>query len=157
MKIIKTIKSLLLLAVFSLLTVSTSAQNRLEGEWKMVRYNFTVQIAFPIDKMEITLKVDKNGKISGKSGCNIYGGNFTGAAGGKLKVSSLFATQMGCDSQPMMFEGYYLKTLEASDTYSFQKDGRLVLKPSGTMNSLTFERRKPLKVVRKAKMGKTKN
>ena len=152
MKFIKTIKSLLLLAVFSLVSVPVGAQNALDGEWKMVRYNFTVQIAFPIEKMEVTLKVDKSGKISGKSGCNIYGGNFTDVAGGKLKVSPLFATEMGCDSEPMMFEGYYLKTLEASDRYSFQKDGRLVLKPSGTMNSLTFERRRPLKVVKKAKI-----
>ena len=148
----KNIKSLWLLVFFSLFAVPTSAQNRLEGEWKMVRYNFSVQIAFPIDTMEITLNVNKNGKISGKSGCNDYGGNFTDASGGKLKVSSLFATKMACEGQSMMFEGYYLKTLEASDTYSFKKDGRLVLMPSGTMNSLTFERRKPLKVVKKTKI-----
>ena len=66
------------LFAFSIVALAGSAlgQTLPKGEWHLVSYNFKQKIAFPIDENEITLNIHPDGKLGGKSGCNVYGGSY---------------------------------------------------------------------------------
>lgn len=51
-----------------------------------------------IDRLQLTLNIDADGKVSGYSGCNRFGGqaDISDAAGGKVGLGALFSTRMAC-------------------------------------------------------------
>mgnify|MGYP001023333682 FL=1 len=80
-----------------------SAQTLPAGNWKLTAYNFRQKIAYPISDTLITLNIDPDGKIGGRSGCNVYGGSYS-FEDGKLAISDIFSTMMACDEPLMSFE-----------------------------------------------------
>ncbi len=130
--------------VFTLLTftflaaVPAFAQNLSEGEWRLTSYKFHKKIDFPIDGMEITLNIHANGKLGGKSGCNVYGGKYS-LESGKLKIGDLISTQMACEEPSMQFERMFFETLQGASKFSIV-DGKLTITDPKTANVLRFER-----------------
>ncbi len=51
-----------------------------------------------IDRLQLTLRIEPDGKISGHSGCNRFGGqaDMTDVAAGKVSLGALFSTRMAC-------------------------------------------------------------
>jgi len=51
-----------------------------------------------IDRLQLTLRIESDGKISGHSGCNRFGGqaDITDVAAGKISLGALFSTRMAC-------------------------------------------------------------
>lgn len=81
----------------------------------------------------VTLTVSDD-RVTGRSGCNTYFGDAEHKYG-TLKIGSIGSTKMACMRPGLMQqESEYLTTLQASQTYIFQSDGRLVLNaPAGAL------------------------
>lgn len=125
--------------LLSLLTVvSASAQALPSGEWHLESYNFNKKIAFPIDMNEITLNIHADGKLGGRSGCNVYGGSFS-TKDGKLEISGIISTMIACEEPTMQFEQSFFRTLEGATKFDILS-GKLTLTDPKTGNLLTFIR-----------------
>lgn len=121
-----------------LIAVSASANNLPTGEWRLESYNFRQKIAFPIDRDEITLNIHEDGKLGGRSGCNVYGGSYS-VEDGKLKISDLISTMMACEEPSMQFEQTFFKTLEGAAKFDLA-NGRLTITDPKTANFIRFVR-----------------
>lgn len=119
-----------------ILAVAGLGQNLPEGEWRLASYNFTDQIAYPVDKMRISLNIREGGKLGGKAGCNVYGGNYS-IDDGKLKISDIISTMMACEEPSMQFERHFFATLAAADGFALA-DGELTISDPKTHNFLRF-------------------
>jgi heat shock protein HslJ len=128
-------RSLLLAAVLTLgLAACETSQGDVEGltgvEWIAESINGKPVIG------KVTLTVSDE-RVGGRSGCNRYFGTAE-HKNGTIKISSVGATKMACMRDGLMQqESEFLTTLQASQTYAFRSDDRLILGgPSGT--SLVF-------------------
>lgn len=124
--------NLLLLAML----VPAFSQTLPQGEWRLTAYNFTDAVPYPIDQNEVTLNINKAGKLGGRSGCNVYGGSYS-TEKGRLKISDIISTMMACDEPSMEFERGFHATLAAATKLKIV-DGELTLTDRKTGNSLTF-------------------
>ena len=131
------------LAFIFLAAFTTFSQGLPEGEWRLLSYNFEKKIDFPIDGMEITLNVRANGKLGGKSGCNVYGGEHS-FENAKLKIGDLISTQMACEEPSMQFERMFFETLQSASRFSVV-DRKLTITNAKTGNFLRFARVEPRK------------
>src|SRR5438445_9833659 len=129
---------ILFIAIFMSLTVSMSAQTLPEGKWRLVSYNFMDKVAYPLDKMEIILNIHLDGKLGGKSGCNVYGGSYS-FDHGKLKIGDLISTMMACEEPSMQFEHLFSQTLQNATKFSLVDD-KLTITDQKTANFLRLER-----------------
>lgn len=78
------------------------------------------------DDAEVTIEFAANGKLSGRSACNRYGGDFTYEAG-VLTTAALFSTKMACPPALMDLEVKFLNRLEGELNVSQQADETLAL------------------------------
>ncbi|MFT3743321.1 MAG: META domain-containing protein [Pyrinomonadaceae bacterium] len=129
-----------ILLVFT--AIAVSAQELPKGEWKLTAYNFRQKIAFPIDKMNVTLNI-KGSSLGGRSGCNVYGGDYA-FEDNALNVGDLMSTMMACQEPAMQFERIFLDTLKNSTEFSLEDDQLTVTDPK-TASFLRFERAKVFK------------
>ncbi|MBL8181623.1 MAG: META domain-containing protein [Blastocatellia bacterium] len=120
------------------LTFATFANELPQGKWQLDGYNFKLKIAYPIDKSTITLNINEDGKLGGRSGCNVYGGSY-GFENDVLKISDVFSTMMACDEMTMKFEQTFYQTLSAATEYS-EANGILTLTDPKTLSFLRFKK-----------------
>lgn len=124
-----------------LIVVSASANTLPTGEWHLESYNFKQKIAFPIDLDEITLNIHEDGKLGGRSGCNVYGGNYS-TEDGKLGITGIISTMMACEEPSMQFEQTFFRTLETATKFDLS-NGKLTITDPKTANFLSFVRVEP--------------
>jgi heat shock protein HslJ len=74
----------------------------------------------------ITLQLGADGRVSGRGGCNGYGGSYT-LAGDALTFGPLAATKMACAPALMDQEQRYFDTLAKVTHYAVADDGALLL------------------------------
>jgi heat shock protein HslJ len=74
----------------------------------------------------ITLQLGADGRVSGRGGCNGYGGPYT-LAGDALHFGPLAATRMACAPALMDQEQRYFDTLAQVTRYAVADDGALLL------------------------------
>ena len=79
-----------------------------------------------------------DGKVSGHSGVNSYGGPYTLGSGNALAVGSIASTEMAGSASAMRAEGAYLTLLGQARSYRVEV-GRLTLFDAGGNESLSFE------------------
>jgi putative lipoprotein len=130
------LSSVLFSVAFATAVSAQSLQSLPMGEWRLASYNFIDKVAYPIDKMTITLNVREDGRLGGKSGCNSYGGGYT-VEDNKLKLTGMFSTRMACEEMRMSFEGRFLAVLGAADTFSLE-NGELTITDPKTHSFLRF-------------------
>ena len=134
-------KHLLILTIFGLfLTAGAAAgyaQQMPVAKFKLTQYMFRDKMAYPIDKMEVTLNVSADGRIGGKGGCNVYGADFS-IVDGKLKVSAPISTMMFCDELTNGFERKFFDVIQNADTFSL-KDKKLTITSTKRHTYLVFE------------------
>ena len=91
-----------------------AAQLMLTGQtWQLTKLG-------PVDRKKagITARFTTDGKVSGFSGCNSYGGTYT-TSGSSIVVSrKLAATQKACSRPVMLQERLYLATLTTARSYT---------------------------------------
>ena len=63
-----------------------------------------------IDNAQTTLEIDRSGTVSGKGGCNGYGGK-AAIAGNRIRFGSMMSTQMACTPAVMDQETKFLSAL----------------------------------------------
>ena len=73
-----------------------------------------------IRKLYFTLDISEN-KISGKTDCNTYFGNYTTTNNNEIKIGTLAATEMYCEENVMKVENELFKAYSNTRTYSFDK------------------------------------
>src|SRR5436190_23653160 len=108
----KNISVLGILTVVLTFATYAAAQQSIEGKWKITGYNFYEKRAFPLDKMDVTLTIDHDLNIGGKSACNLYSGSITVGPGGSWKLGHITTTDMACNEQNGTFEGEFLEVLD---------------------------------------------
>ncbi|HYV84380.1 MAG TPA: META domain-containing protein [Patescibacteria group bacterium] len=108
-------------------------------EWVLRRWSAS-ETAPPAP--EVTLSY-KDGRISGRAGCNSYFASVTGRLPGQIAVGPAGATQMACPPEVMAVEKRFLGLLPRINRYAFLA-GQLVLSfdQDGTPASMTFAGRK---------------
>jgi heat shock protein HslJ len=79
-----------------------------------------------------------DGKISGHSGVNSYGGPYTVGSRQSFKVGPIASTEMSGSASAMRAEGAYLTLLGQARAYRVEA-GRLTLLDAGGNESLIFE------------------
>ncbi len=78
-----------------------------------------------------TLEIAADGKVSGRGGCNGFGGTAT-IQGRVIRFSRMVSTMMACEPDKMAQEQRFLKALERVHRWSFERQtGRLVLLDRG--------------------------
>jgi putative lipoprotein len=92
-----------------------------------------------IDNAQSTLVFGTDGRVSGRAGCNQYGGSVT-LSGASLIMDQVFATKMACAPEALMDqETRFLAALQA--TRSYRMDGsKLVLVDGAGKARLRFDR-----------------
>ncbi|MEQ1921693.1 MAG: META domain-containing protein [Pyrinomonadaceae bacterium] len=113
-----------------------------QGKWRLASYNFEQKIAFPIDQSEVTLNISPDGKLGGKTGCNVYGGSYD-VIRGKLKITDIISTMMACEEPSLQFERLFTGTLLGAREFTY-KDGTLTITDKKTGNFVRFRRIFPL-------------
>jgi putative lipoprotein len=92
-----------------------------------------------IDNAQSTLVFGPDGRVSGRAGCNQYGGSVT-LNGASMVMDKVFSTKMACTAPALMDqESRFLAALQA--TRSYRMDGtKLVLLDGAGKARLTFDR-----------------
>ncbi|MDA8708072.1 META domain-containing protein [Hellea sp.] len=92
------------------------------GEWAVQ----TIADENVIDKSRVTLRFDSDGKLSGSSGCNSYGTEYT-AKDKTLSFKDIVSTQKACTPALMAQEKKFLSVLKNKTNYKFTYDDKLIL------------------------------
>ncbi len=106
------------------------------GKWKLIAYNFAGKIEHPIEGIDITLNIHDNGKLGGKSGCNVYGGEYT-IEKGKLAISGIISTMMACEEPTPQFEHDFYGVLNSATEFKVKRR-ELTLTDRATHKFLRF-------------------
>lgn len=134
-----------LLIVFASISAAACAQSAapagpgapppLVGQWRVD----DVDGGGLADDAEVTIEFGENGKLSGRSGCNRYGGDYSYEQG-MLTTGSLFSTKMACAPALMDLELKFLNRLEGALKASAEEggevslsddEGRILMRPAG--------------------------
>lgn len=81
--------------------------------------------------------VSPDGVVSGRTGCNSFGG-VADLDAGRIAVGSLTATEMGCDDALMRIEAAYLAALAEVTSFAVSPDGFLYLGRADGATALCF-------------------
>ncbi len=86
------------------------------GTWRLVR------LSDEAVTREITLNVEKNGRIGGRSACNSFGGNWTAGEAGS-RIGRIVATRRACARPLMELERNYLSALRRAAGWTAGEGG----------------------------------
>jgi heat shock protein HslJ len=107
-------------------------------KWSLVSYGEASSVTQAVSGAT-TLDFGGDGKISGKAGCNSYGGRYT-INGTDLKFGEVISTLMACaDENLMRQESEYLMALQSAAAFEMSGD-RLVIHYDSNQSVLTFEK-----------------
>ena len=130
---------LVVVVAVSALPGCSRGQPALDGtQWRLTEWTLSSLDARDFD---ITAAF-ADGKISGRSGVNSYGGRYTAVARQSFKVESIASTEMAGLEPAMRAEGAYFTLLAQASSYRVDA-GRLTLFDAGGNELLIFEAEKP--------------
>jgi heat shock protein HslJ len=109
-----------------------------DGTWRLVTGTSSGEPLPIVAGSEPTMTISGTA-VSGRSGCNQYGGTLTAHAG-RIAFGALEVTEMACDEPRMTSEAAYLAALSAITTDEL---GSATLRLSGAGVELTFARVPP--------------
>ena len=127
----------ILLIAASLIALTGCARGHaaLDGtQWRLTEWTLS-----SLDAQEFDITAEfADGKVSGHSGVNSYGGTYTVGSRQSFKVGSIASTEMAGSASAMRAEGAYLTLLGQARSYRVEA-GRLTLFDAGGNESLIFE------------------
>ncbi len=103
------------------------------GSWRLIAFGDATEPG----EIEITLRVEAEGKISGMSGCNRYSGAWSPGGDG-AGVGPLGATKMACPPARMEVESRYLRELGSVRGWRRHVEGIVLVDAAGDPR-LVFE------------------
>jgi heat shock protein HslJ len=119
-------KYVLALLVICLAISACTAKNEgsaagLIGSWKLTSYGPAASPNPAVDGAAAELTFNKDGTVTGTSGCNGLGGNYK-VEGDQITFDQIVSTLMACDDQRMAQEGVVHQVM--NDTAAFKIEGR---------------------------------
>jgi heat shock protein HslJ len=90
--------------------------------WNLTEMGGTADFA----RIAPTIEFGADGSVSGFAGCNTFSGTFT-TDGGKLTMSPLATTKIGCQRPASAVESEYLNALSGVTTWELDSSGHLTL------------------------------
>jgi len=115
-------KVLLVLFVISLVMAACSAQDSstsLIGSWKLTAYGPAGSPTPAVEDVEAGLTFNEDGTVSGTSGCNGLGGDYT-VEGDQITFGQIISTLMACDSPIMDQESAVTQVLTGTADFSIE-------------------------------------
>lgn len=121
------------------ITKSKPEKPVLNGDWILEKvYNAKEPFKHLFPNGAPTISFDeKESSVSGKNGCNSYGGPYSFPKSGGIKFGDMFSTRMHCEG---VQEHLFMTSLNLADDYSFDEKGNLILK-NNTEPLLLFKRK----------------
>jgi len=116
-------KSLLLLVVaivFSSCNETKKVADIATDEIPSGRYEMMSVQGAPVYKLEFEIDASEN-KISGKTNCNTYGGNYT-ITNNEIKIGPLAVTKMYCEENNMEEERRIFEAFENAKTFVYDNN-----------------------------------
>lgn len=116
-------KFLITLFIVSIAISACSEQNTAEpgealiGSWKLTSYGAPSSPLPVVENSEAQLTFNDDGTVTGNSGCNGFGGNYT-VEGDQVTFSEIVSTLIACDEPLMSQEGVVLQVMADSVTYN---------------------------------------
>jgi heat shock protein HslJ len=116
-------KKYLLFLLFASLLLSACAagETSLVGTWILTAYGPQGATTPVASGSQAWVTFDKNGSLSGTSGCNSFGGNYK-VEGDQVTFSNLASTLMACADPLMTQEGTVFKVMNGTATYRIDGD-----------------------------------
>lgn len=110
--------------------------HRLDGmSWRLAEWSATGP-----NPSDFTITATfSDGRISGRSAVNTYGGPYRAAADGSFSATGLAMTEMAGPEPAMRAESIYIKLLSESTSYRLEDSG-LVLRDASGRTTLVFTR-----------------
>ncbi|MFL6374046.1 MAG: META domain-containing protein [Pyrinomonadaceae bacterium] len=111
MRILLTV--LMLLSAMGAMAGMAAAQSLPAGKWQLDEYKFGATTEHPLKGVATTLLIKPNGNLGGNTGCNAYGGSYSGEKG-KLAITDIISTMRACDEPTTTFERDFFNTLQSA-------------------------------------------
>ena len=92
-----------------------------------------------VDNAQSTLEFGNDGRVSGRGGCNRFGGTIE-LKGAQMIMGELISTKMACAPALMDQETKFIAALQATRTYRMDEDNKLVLSDATGTPRLRFSR-----------------
>jgi heat shock protein HslJ len=125
-----------LIVLVAACTAAPAAQNLTSTQWKLTTLNGKAPVT---TNKSLTLNFDSNDQVSGHSGCNSYGGDYT-ANGNALSFSKVFSTLMACPGEGIdEQESAFHQALSQVTTFEIS-NGQLNLKNANGSVLLVFSK-----------------
>ena len=126
----------------TLATYKAESQDLSGTNWEVIAYNNGKEAVVGVAiGTTLTASFDKDGNLSGNSGCNNYSGPYK-VNGNQINIGPLASTQMYCDNPAgvMDQEAQYLAALQTASTYQIEGD-RLELRTADGALAADFSRK----------------
>jgi heat shock protein HslJ len=91
----------------------------LTGSWKLTSYGTADVISSAVSDVEANLTFNEDGTVTGTSGCNEFGGNYT-VEGDQITFVEIVSTLMLCDTPIMGQEEAMQQALTETATYKIE-------------------------------------
>lgn len=105
--------------------------------WSLISYGAPDAATSVIETAQITLLFGADGRVSGKAGCNTYGGEYQ-VIGDTVSFGRLLTTLMACPEDVLKQEHDYLAILEGVDAYAIAGEA-LTLTDKDTGQTLVYK------------------
>ena len=128
--------AILLIAMYLIALIGCVRGNsELDGtRWRLTEWTLS-----SLDAQEFDITAEfADGKVSGHSGVNSYGGPYALGPGNAFSVGRIVSTEMAGSASAMRAEGAYVTLLGQARSYRVEA-GRLTLLDAGGNESLMFE------------------
>jgi heat shock protein HslJ len=123
----KTVKKYLLVLFVICLAVSACASSSnspsIVGTWKLTAYGSASSPSPAVADTEAGLTFQEDGTLTGHSGCNGLGGDYT-VEGDQIIFGDIISTLMACEDPIMTQEGTFHQVM--ADTASFKIEGNML-------------------------------
>jgi heat shock protein HslJ len=122
---------LFLLTLTMILSACTSQADSLTGKWKLASYGPMESMTSAVPDADATLTFAGDGTVSGNSGCNSLGGEYT-VEGNQITFSALTTTLMACEEPRMDQENAVTQVLNGTADYEIE-DQTLTINHNGML------------------------
>lgn len=119
--------------VFTRGTLSTPESAVLIGAWRLTSYGPRETLSSALEDVQAGLTFNADGTLTGTSGCNEFGGNYT-VDGNEIALTEIVSTLMLCDTPIMGQEEAMYQVLSElvafhveGNTLTIMKNGRLLV------------------------------
>lgn len=118
-------------------TLSTDQRVMTGTEWRLVSFGPTGSETNLVAGTTVTLKFGEDGRASGSTGCNSYGGTYQ-VRGDNISFGRLISTKRAClDQNANQQESRFLSALEAANRFRLSSNRLTILSDRGR-NALNF-------------------